>query len=55
MARPEPRKNVRRSTDFSAAADRMLVRWGRLATPLVFFLSIFTSLAILEQDQLGTV
>ena len=45
MARPDPRRNVRRSTAVSAAADRILVRWGRRATPLVFFLSMFPSLA----------
>src|SRR6056297_3264929 len=43
MARPLPRRNARRSTDFPATSDRILVRWGRLATPLVFFLSMFSS------------
>ena len=33
-------KMQRRSTDFSAISDRMPVRWGRRATPLVFFLSM---------------
>jgi phage gp36-like protein len=39
-ANPDPRRNERRSTDFSATLDRRLARWGRVATPLVFFLSI---------------
>src|SRR6056297_2160103 len=43
MARPLPRKNARRSTDLPPTSDRILVRWERLATPLVFFLSMFAS------------
>jgi len=45
MARPDPRKKLRRFTDVSAIFDKRLVRWGRLATPLVFFLNIVFSLA----------
>ena len=41
MASPEPRKKARRSTDLLAASDRIPDRWGRRATPLVFFLNIF--------------
>jgi hypothetical protein len=41
MAKPDPRRNERRSTDFSDTFDRRLALWGRRATPLVFFLSIF--------------
>ncbi len=40
IAKPLPRKNARRSTDFSATSDRIPVRWERRATPLVFFLNI---------------
>ncbi len=43
IARPDPRKNARRSTEALAASERILVRWGRRATPLVFFLSMFLS------------
>src|SRR6056297_1689847 len=44
MARPEPRRNPRRSTDFSATPARGDSVRGRPATPLVFFLSISVSL-----------
>ena len=40
MARPDPRRNARRSTEAFATSDRIEVRWGRRATPLVFFLSM---------------
>ena len=40
MARPEPRRKARRSTDVSAALDRIDSLRGRPATPFVFFLSI---------------
>ena len=43
IAKPDPRKNARRSTVVWATSVRILVRWGRLATPLVFFLSIVSS------------
>jgi hypothetical protein len=50
MAKPDPRRNERRSTDFSATLDRRLARWERLATPLVFFLSIIFSPLLIWQN-----
>ena len=44
MASPEPRRNERRSTTFSATLPMKDDDWGRLATPDVFFLSIISSL-----------
>ena len=41
MARPEPRRNARRSTDFSATCARAEPERALFATPLVFLLSIF--------------
>jgi hypothetical protein len=47
MANPDPRRNVRRSTDVFFTSERILARWERRATPLVFFLNIVISLAVL--------
>ena len=54
MAKPEPRKNERRSTDFSAMSDSMPVRWGRRATPLVFFFSMFLPSIVLTVGRHAT-
>jgi hypothetical protein len=55
IARPEPRRNARRSTEALAASDRILVRWERRAIPLVFFLNIvLSSLACFTFDRLGS-
>jgi hypothetical protein len=46
IASPEPRKNARRSTTFSAALPMKDDDWGLIATPDVFFLSIVSSYEI---------
>ena len=43
IARPDPRKNARRSTTVSAALPMKDDDWGPFATPDVFFLSILSS------------
>ena len=44
MARPEPRRKARRSTEDPAISDRMPLRDARRATPFVFFLNMVSLL-----------